>query len=89
MSDQEQNLEMINAGQTARMLRGQSEDWLIGREDDILQNLCTLYKTDQLTDDKLRGSIGEIVALRDFRIELETRIRKGVAASEKELGSNG
>ena len=82
-------LDAVDNGQTARLVRGTTEDWLIGQEEDIIQSLINKYRSDTLTDSDLRGSSGEIAGLRRFREHLETTIRIGVLEAEKELGQNG
>jgi len=79
-------IDTIHSGQAARMIRGDFEDTLIGREDDIVTALVNAYRADTLTNDKLRGSIGEIAGLRRFREDLEARIRRGTIAAEAQLG---
>ena len=78
----------IHEGQAARMIRGQTEDYLIEREEAILTRLVNGYKQDTLTNDAMRGSIGEIAGLRDFRLELESKIRKGIMTAEQELAQD-
>lgn len=86
---QDDNLDTLKEGQIARVVRGQTEDWILDREDYIIEALVRDYDAGTLTDDRLRGSIGEIAGLRRFRRELEIKVRKGIAAAEKELGTNG
>ncbi len=85
----DENLDMIHKGQAARMIRGQVEGTIIDKEEDIINDLVRLYHADTLTNEKLRGSIGEIAGLRAFREKLETDIRVGTAAAEVELGQDG
>ncbi len=59
---------------------------MIDRESDIMTSLVAHYRHGQLTNDQLRGSIGEIASLRWFREQLETDIRQGVMAAEVALG---
>tara|TARA_Y100000310_G_C20415527_1_gene684134 strand:+ start:574 stop:840 length:267 start_codon:yes stop_codon:yes gene_type:complete len=86
MSEQDDNLDKVADGQQARIIRSITEEWLISQEEDILDRLIAHHKQDTLTDTLLRGSIGEIAGLRDFRRYLETKVRQGVAAAEIELG---
>jgi len=82
-------LDAVDSGQTARLVRGTTEEWLIGQEEDMIQSLVNKYRSGTLTDFDLRGSIGEIAGLRRFREHLETTIRIGVLEAEKELGQDG
>lgn len=82
----DESLATVQKGQTARIVRGDTEVLLIDRETDIITNLVGLYGRGQLTDEQLRGSIGEIASLRWFRIQLESSIRQGVMAAEVALG---
>ena len=82
----DENLDKVSDGQRARMMRGQTEEWLISQEEDILDRLIAHHKQDTLTESLLRGSIGEIAGLRDFRRELESKIRQGTAAAELVAG---
>lgn len=86
MNKPDETLNLVHDGQAARLIRGQTEEWLINREEDIIQVLVNDYNAGTLTDEKMRGSIGEIAGHRKFRTELEARIRRGVVAAEKELG---
>ena len=54
-----------------------------------MQVLVNRHKADELTNDFLRGKIGEIAGLRAFREYLEVGIRRGITASEVELGQDG
>jgi len=85
MAEQDDNLDKVAEGQQARIIRSVTEEWLISQEESILDKLIAHYKNDTLTDTLLRGSIGEIAGLRDFRF-LESKVRQGVAAAEIELG---
>ena len=86
MAEQDDNLDKVAEGQQARIIRSVTEEWLISQEENILDKLIAHYKNDTLTDTLLRGSIGEIAGLRDFRVFLESKVRQGVAAAEIELG---
>ncbi len=86
MTTQDDLIETVHSGQAARMIRGDFEDSLIGREDDIVTSLVNAYRSDTLTNEKLRGSIGEIAGIRGFREDLEARIRRGTMAAEAQLG---
>lgn len=86
MATQDQNLDKVGEGQQARIIRSVTEEWLISQEEDILDRLINHYKADTLTDTLLRGSIGGIAELREFRRHLEGKIRMGRAAAEIELG---
>jgi hypothetical protein len=86
MAEQDDNLDKVAEGQQARIVRSVTEEWLISQEENILDKLIAHYKSDTLTDTLLRGSIGEIAGLRDFRVFLESKVRQGVAAAEIELG---
>lgn len=86
MPDKDAVIESIQDGQSARMIRNDVEDHLLEREEDIITELVKLYRSDVLTNDKLRGSIGELAGIRRFREALEAKIRRGIMASEVQLG---
>ena len=86
MTKDDQIIDTIQQGQGARMIRNDVEDHLIGREEDIITELVALYRGDNLTNDKLRGSIGELAGIRRFRESLEAKIRRGVMAAEVQIG---
>ena len=86
MPDLDESLAMVQRGQSARIIRGDTEALLIDRETDIITGLIGAYNIGELTNDHLRGSIGEIAALRWFRLQLESSIRQGVMAAEAALG---
>ena len=83
----EEELVTIQRGQAARLLRSDAEDTLLGYEEDIIQRLVLAYRHGSLTNDQLRGSIGEIAGIRWFREDLESRIRKGTMTAEVSLNS--
>jgi len=85
----DENIATIQEGQSARIIRSQTEEHLLEREDEIISQLVQEYRAGTLTNDKMRGSIGEIAAMQDFRSHLESKIRRGLASAEKELGTNG
>jgi len=80
-------LATINKGRSARIIRSQTEDMLIDREDILIDNLVKKFRLDRLSNDEMRGKIGEIASLRWLRSELESTIRRGDAESEKEYSS--
>lgn len=84
---QDEALATIQEGQAARLIRHSVEDELIAREEDIIRELVMAYRADTLTNEKLRGSIGEISGIRRFREGLESKIRQGVMTAESELGN--
>ena len=82
MPDPDDALKLIESGQTSRLVRSVTEDFLIDREQDIITTLIGKYRSNTLTHEELRGSIGEISGLRGFREHLEARIRKGIVEAE-------
>lgn len=82
MSDPDDALEVIGTGQTSRLIRSATEDFLIDKEEEIITTLVGKYRSNTLTNEELRGSIGEISALRDFREHLESQIRRGMVEAE-------
>lgn len=80
----DQTIETINRGRTARVIRSQTEDMLIDQEDRLISIMIVDYRSGRLTDEKMRGKIGEISSLRWIREELEATIRKGDAEAERE-----
>jgi hypothetical protein len=89
MADIDANLDLVTEGQRARLIRGATEEWLLSQEEDIMQVLVNRHKADELTNDFLRGKIGEVAGLRAFREYLEVGIRRGTVAAEVELGQDG
>jgi hypothetical protein len=89
MAEIDKNIHKIEEAQSSRIVRAYTETYLLDREEEILNDLCNDYKMETLTDDKMRGHIAGIFELREFRRMLETNIRKGMAAAEKELGQDG
>jgi hypothetical protein len=85
----DENLDAIQDGQHARLIRGSTEDFIIEREEQLLNALCMAYHANQLDHDMMVGAIGEIAGLRRFREQLESKIRRGTAAAEVELGNDG
>jgi len=84
--DKDTIIDTVQDGQAARLIRHNVEDELMAREEDIITELVNAYRADVLTNDKLRGSIGELAGIRRFREGLESKIRRGVMASEAQLG---
>jgi|TARA_R100001530_G_scaffold96937_3_gene67336 uncharacterized membrane protein YebE (DUF533 family) len=85
--DIDETLETVHEGQRARIVRGSVDEYLIDQEEDILNRMVAAYRADGLTDDMMRGNVGEISALRAFREYIESTIRRGVMEAEKELGN--
>ena len=77
----------ISSGQVAAVVRNYVEDFVIEYEEHLLTTLRNHHVADTLTESMLRGSVGEIVGLRRFREELESKIRRGHAALEAQKGS--
>jgi len=82
------NLRTMERGRMARISREYTEEFLISAEEDIIADIVDRYRNDRLTEHVLRGKVGELSILRQNREMFETDIRRGLAASEKELGSN-
>lgn len=89
MKTTDENLQSVHDGKTARLIRNTTEDFLLDQEESIITALIREYRAGTLTNDNLRGSIGEIAGLRSFREYLEIKIRKGIMSAEQELGQNG
>lgn len=79
------NERAINEGQVARLVRSHVEDFAFDKERNIITNLIKHYRGDTLTNDRLRGGIGEIAGLRSFVEYLETKVRQGEAELEKSM----
>lgn len=80
------NLNQLHDGQQARMVRNSVEDWVLTHEEDVLVNAITRYRAGTLTDTEAGRTIAELSGLRAFKENLQTKIRLGIAAAEKELG---
>ena len=85
----ETNMAYMAEAQNARIVRGNTEEWLYAQEDEIIARLVNKYRAGTLTSDHLHGSIGEIAGLRTFREHLEQSIRRGNTAAIKELEKDG
>lgn len=81
------NLDQLHDGQQARMVRNFVEDWVLGQEEDTLVKAIAQYRIGTLTDTDAGRTIAELSGLRAFKEVLQTKIRQGVAAAEKELGN--
>jgi len=77
-------LEMISRGNVSQHIRNSLTDKLFDLEYTIITNLVYSYRRGDLTDNTLRGGIGEIAGLRELARSLETDIRRGNAEAEKE-----
>lgn len=89
MSETDTNIEAIERGRGARAIRKFAENDLFDMEEDIIEQLVKGYRTDTLTNDRIRGMIGELSRIRQYRELLEAAIQRGVIAAEKELGTDG
>jgi len=85
----DEELEKVEEGQSARLVRHKTEDWLLSTEEDIMANAVIKYRAGQLTEGDARCIVAEISALRLFREHLETSIRIGTMAAERSLGRDG
>ena len=89
MPDLDKELEKVEEGQSARLIRHKTEDWLLSTEEDIMANAVVKYRADQLTDANALCIVAEISSLRRFREYLEDSIRIGTMAAERSLGQDG
>jgi hypothetical protein len=79
----DESISIINKGRTARLLRSTADDLLIDREEALVEELTNLYRAGKLTDEQMRGMVGEISALRWVRTQIESQIRRGDAEAER------
>lgn len=84
--DLDDSLSTLHGGTQARMVRNFTEDWVLGHEEDVLLRAITSYRAGTLTDTEAGRTIAELSGLRSFKEDLQTKVRLGVAAAEKELG---
>lgn len=83
------SLGILHGGTQARMVRNFTEDWVLEHEEDVLVRAITKYRDGTLTDTDAGRTIAELSGLRAFKEDMQTKIRLGVAAAEKELGADG
>ena len=81
------NLEKaIQEGQSARRVRNAIESYIYDLEELTMDQLYQMYISHQLSDQMLRGAMGELIAYRKLRIALESDVRKGELAAEATVG---
>ena len=85
---QEESIKMIHKGQTSQAVKLEVQDVICKREVDVMNRLIAFYRSGELTNEQLRGSIGEIAGLRSVLEELERSIRRGISETEKVI-TNG
>ena len=85
----DENLDLVNKGQVARIVRNHSENWIMDTEEALMQHSVRKYKMGELTPVEALCIIAEISSLRSYREYLEVDIDKGVMAAEVELGQDG
>lgn len=77
------SVRMISKGQIAGSVKMEVQEILFQKEDAILARLVARHRNGELTNDQMRGSIGEISGLRSVLEELEGSIRRGITEMEK------
>ena len=82
------DLNKLHDGQQARMVRNFTEDWILENEENVLLNAIRRYRDGTLTDAEAGRTIAELSGLRSFKEDMQSKIRQGVAAAEKELGND-
>ena len=81
------SLGKVHDSSQARMVRNFTEDWILEHEENTLVSSINKYRTGQLTDTEAGRTIAELSGLRSFKEELQSKIREGVMAAERELGA--
>lgn len=83
MATDDESIRMIQRGQVSGAVKMEVQEILFQKEDMILARLVSLHRNGELTNDQLRGSIGEISGLRSVLEELEGSIRRGISEMER------
>ena len=83
MATGDESIRMIQRGQVSGAVKMEVQEILFQKEDMILARLVSLHRNGELTNDQLRGSIGEISGLRSVLEELEGSIRRGISEMER------
>ncbi len=83
-----QQEQTIHQGRVTQVVRSEVQDIVIDQENIILNRLISLHRSGELTNDFLRGSIGEISGLRKILEDMEITIRQGIVEQEK-VANNG
>lgn len=83
--DQEQRIEVIEAGQRAVGLLGLVRQPIYEAKEVIQKRLVSLYRARSASHDDLVGGIAEISALDALISNLESQITKGNVATRKEF----
>jgi hypothetical protein len=84
--DLDKGLGALHDGQQARMVRNFTEDWILTHEEETLEKAINKHRDGSLTDTEAGRTIAELSGLRAFKEALQSKIRLGIAAAEKELG---
>tara|TARA_Y100000034_G_C6750807_1_gene333717 strand:+ start:368 stop:631 length:264 start_codon:yes stop_codon:yes gene_type:complete len=81
----DRNIEQIQRGQEARLIRGAIEDRILVREDEVLNAAVGRYRGGSLTPESAMSVICEIAGLRFLLDGLDTDVKRGMATAQKEL----
>lgn len=76
----------IDRGRQATLVEAVVTPYISERVAKVTQKLVAAYRSGDLTEQLMTGSIGEITALQDLLRELEHDQRLGIGAAEKEYG---
>ena len=86
---QENNLSLIQKGNTAVVLRRELDSYLFEAEEEIINRVVSLYEAQTLTQNFLWGTIGELALLRRLSQKLDNDVQSGVIAREQEIPTDG
>lgn len=76
----------IDRGRKATIVEAVVTPYINERVAKVTQKLVAAYRSGDLTEQLMTGSIGEITALQDLLRELEHDQRLGIGAAEQEYG---
>lgn len=81
----EGSAERIERGRAASAVVGLARGYALQHREDRLTMLINLYRSGDLEHDRLIGLVGELAALTDFIVHLESEQAQGYIAEEEEF----
>lgn len=72
----EEEISRIQEAQAARILRTTMTDIVIELQEDIMDRLVSRYRSGELSDEEMRGAIGELAGMKGLLEALDVKVRK-------------
>lgn len=78
----EEKIEKVHKGRMASLIRADIATYIDQEKDKIIERLIIEFRDNTLTENRIWGSVGGLVALKDLASTLDSDIKRGMKASE-------